>query len=730
MIDIEINGKKLKVEPGTMIIEAADNAGIHIPRFCYHKKLSIAANCRMCLVEVENVPKPLPACATPVTPDMKVKTQSPRAIEAQKAVMEFLLINHPLDCPVCDQGGQCELQDISMGYGNDVSRYTENKRVVDDEDLGSLIATEMTRCIHCTRCVRFGEEVAGVRELGVTGRGEHSKIGTYIKHSMQSELSGNIIDLCPVGALTSKPFRFTARAWELNQHPSIAAHDCVGSNLSVHTRRGKVMRVTPRENEALNETWISDRDRFSYTGLYSDDRVTQPMIKQNGEWVSTDWTSAFDFIAEGLSQIKSQHGSEQIAGLISANATIEEQYLWQKLLRGIECPNIDHRLQQTDFSAQTQASLFPQLGTRIAELENMDSILLIGSDICREQPILGHRLRKATHKAAKIYALNPIDFDFHFPLQEKIISAPQHMLQQLAAVVKVVADDSLPDTLKTLLNDIAVDETARQIATGLQAGSNTHILLGAIAQNHPHAATIQALAQYLAKLTQSGMGILSTGANSAGAWISGCLPHRSVGGKPVDKPGLDAAAIMVRQLKAYLLFNLEPELDCAIPHHAHESLANAELVVAFTPYKQGAIVQHADVILPITPYTEMAGTFINNEGHWQAFAAATDPQDEARPGWKILRVLGNFLELTDFHYNDLEEVRAELTEQLKVHEQVIAPTLLPVNTDAFTEQQPGKLVRITQWPMYRSDNLVRRALPLQACAANESVGRLYEFSYG
>ena len=520
-INIEINGIPLQAKPGTMLIQVADEAGIRIPRFCYHPKLSVAANCRMCLVEVEKAPKPLPACATPIMEGMKVFTKSPKALSAQQATMEFLLINHPLDCPICDQGGECELQDVAMGYGGDVSRYSENKRVVMDENLGSLISTDMTRCIHCTRCVRYGQELAGLRELGATGRGEHTRIGTYIEEAVDSEMSGNIIDLCPVGALTAKPSRYKARAWEIIQHPSIAAHDCIGSHIDMHTFRGKVMRVVPRELEAINECWLSDRDRFAYEGINSEARLTAPMIKVDGEWQTTDWDHALQQTAEALKE-----AAEESCFMVSPNSTIEEMSLIRQLASGLGSSNIDHRLRQSDFRQQ-QLPAFPSLGCSIESLEKLDSALLIGSNVRKEQPIAAHRLRKASLKGAKLFFINTREFDFNFHLQEQLAVSPVNIVKTLAGIAKALIDisgNNAPSHLQHLLNNIETNDTQVSIAEILNAGEQTAIILGPQVTMMNEFTEINALAQCIAELTTASFGYLSEGCNTSGAWLTGMLP--------------------------------------------------------------------------------------------------------------------------------------------------------------------------------------------------------------
>lgn len=718
MIEFEIDGKKLSAEQGKMIIEVADNEGIYIPRFCYHKKLSIAANCRMCLVEVEKSGKPLPACATPVTAGMKVFTKSSKAIAAQRSVMEFLLINHPLDCPICDQGGECELQDLSMGYGSDFSRYKQGKRSVHDKNLGPLIASEMTRCIQCTRCVRFGEEIAGMRELGAYNRGEHLEIGTYVERAVKSELSGNVIDLCPVGALTSKPFRFTARAWEMIQRESIAPHDCVGSNIYVHTRGEEyskiqnVMRVVPRANEAINETWISDRDRFSYGGVRSEDRVMQPKLKKGDKWQNVSWEAALVYVVENLKSIIKKQGAKQIGAVASPNSTLEEFYLLQKLLRGLGSHNIDHRIRQTDFSDQEQFPAYPNLGISIDDLEKPKAILLIGSDIRREQPLLGNRVRKAAEQGAQVMCINAMDYHFNFDLSEKNIVGSELLASALAKVAKAlgVAGENIASPLKTFIDEVEIDSAAQNIANKLKMNEKAALLLGAHALNHPHATLINVLTQLIAKQINATVGYLTDGANSAGAWIAGAVPHRGPAANTIAKPGLNAQAMFADSLKAYLLLGIEPELDCANSAAALAALQQAEVVVALTPFTSPTIETYARVILPIAPFTETEGTFVNVEGRWQGFQPTSTPLGEARPAWKVLRVLGNLLELKGFEYATATEIHHEVWELNSA-----VPALKA--TEKFSANIPKSikgLMRIGDWHMYRIDNLVRRSKPLQA----------------
>ncbi len=713
MITLEIDGKKVQARSGAMVIEAADELGIKIPRFCYHKKLSIAANCRMCLVEVEKAAKPLPACATPVTEGMRIFTQSRKALEAQKAVMEFLLINHPLDCPICDQGGECELQDVAMGYGRDISRYGENKRVVPDKNLGPLIATDMTRCIHCTRCVRFGDEIAGVRELGATGRGEHMEIGTYIESAVSSELSGNVIDLCPVGALTSKPFRFSARAWEMRQHATIAPHDCIGSNIFVHVAKNKVLRVAPRDNEAVNETWISDRDRYSYEGLNGADRLRTPMIKQDGQWREVDWPTALDFTVAGLQKVLAQHGAQQLGALCSPSSTLEEMYLLQKALRALGSSNLDHRLRQLDFSDQDQAPLYPWLGQSIEHLEQVDAALLIGSNVRKDQPLAGHRLRKAALAGAHIMFINPLDYDFRFNVAQKIITDPRRMVSELGAVAKALTQlvgVKAPAGLGDLFKSVAVTPAHQAIAQHLKGARNATVLLGLGACAHAEFSALRTLASLIAQLTDAKLGILSDGANAAGAWLAGMVPHRGPAGGKLDASGQHAAAMCKAGLKGFVLLGVEPEMDFAYARNALAELRAAQFTVVMSPFRNATLEQTAQVLLPIAPFTETSGTFVNAEGRWQSFTGAIAPLADARPAWKVLRVLGNLLQLPGFDYVTSEEVRDELSAQVG---NARADNKATGRGPTRSAAQVQGVARIADVPLYAVDATVRRAGALQ-----------------
>ena len=689
-LNIEIDGQAFEAKRGEMIIEVADKAGIRIPRFCYHNKLSVAANCRMCLVEVERAPKPMPACATPVMPDMKVSTRSPLALKAQKAVMEFLLINHPLDCPICDQGGECELQDVAMGYGRDISRFTERKRVVPDQNLGPLIATDMTRCIHCTRCVRFSEEVAGLPQLGATGRGENIKIGTYIEQSVDSEMSGNVIDLCPVGALTSKPFRFKARAWEMQQHDAVSPHDSVGSNLYLHVRRNRVMRVVPRENESINEVWISDRDRFSYEGLYSEDRLLAPAIKRDGEWHEVEWDEA---LAHATSGIKAANAGD-VGFLASPSATTEELYLFQKIARGLGSGNVDHRLRDGDFRDEAQAPIFPSLGMDLEALESADAVLLVGANPRKEHPIINHRLRKAENAGARIMAINAMDYDLNYRLYATVLVGPAEFAGSLGRVTGAGSASDGEQTIRAVL----------------EGAENAVILLGPAVAGHHDGAAMRAAAGELAKATNATLGQLSLGANAAGAWLAGAVPHRGAGNKSPSSSGRNAGDMLASGCKVFVTLGVEPELDSQDGSSASQAMANAQFVVALSGYRTAAMEGYADVMLPLAQFAETAGTYVNMAGRWQSFTGAVTPLGDARPGWRVLRVLGNLLDLNGFEYMDCAEVLADVKS--------VAGQASP-ETGAWSEANGVRagarpaLERVGTIPLYGVDAITRRARALQ-----------------
>jgi NADH-quinone oxidoreductase subunit G len=709
LVNIEVDGVAVKAKKGEMIIRATDRSGVYVPRFCYHEKLTVAANCRMCLVEVEKAPKPLPACATPVVEGMKVFTKSPRAIGAQRAVMEFLLINHPLDCPICDQGGECELQDLAMGFGRDASRYNESKRAVADENLGPLIATDMTRCIQCTRCVRFTEEIAGLQELGTVGRGEYMEIRTYIESTVNHELSGNVIDLCPVGALVSKPYRFTARAWEMGSVPLISPHDAVGTNLFGHVLRGRLMRVVPRENEAINEIWVADRDRFSYEGVYSADRVLRPLVRHGNEWQESEWEPALMRVAEGL-----KDRAADLGVLISSCATVEEHYLAARIARGLKSNNIDHRLRQRDFRDQGADPAYPALGLALADVDALKGLLLIGCNLRREAPMLAHRVRKAAVRGAAVGLLNPARFPYQFPVRAYLTSMPADMVGDLAAVLAAAAaasGKSIPEHLAGAVQAAEVHDQHRALAQVLLAGEPRAVWLGALAARHPAFAELRALAAALAQLCGATLGRIAEGSNAAGAYLAGAVPHREAGARPLTQPGRTAAEMLAEPLKAYVLFGgIEPSLDTLDPDSAR-TLAKAEFVVAVTPFASAEIKSLAHVILPMGTYAESSGTYVNCEGRWQSQTGAATPLGEARPGWKILRVLGNLLNLSGFDYQSSEEVLAEVRRACADLKATPYQGRQAVRAPGAGADAEG--ITVIDIPMYQTDALVRRAPSLQ-----------------
>jgi NADH-quinone oxidoreductase subunit G len=703
MLEIELNGRKLEVPEGSTIMDVANREGLYIPHFCYHRKLSIAANCRMCLVQVEKAPKPLPACATPVTNGMKVWTHSELAVDAQKGVMEFLLINHPLDCPICDQGGECQLQDLAVGYGASASRYEEPKRVVSNKDLGPLIATDMTRCIHCTRCVRFGQEIAGIMELGMIGRGEHAEIITFVGKTVDSELSGNVIDLCPVGALTSKPFRYSARTWELVRRPSVSPHDGLGSNLTVQVKQNRVMRVLPRENEAVNECWLSDKDRFAYEGLNSEQRLPRPMIREAGQWREVDWQVALEFAAAGLKRVRDSHGPAAIGALATPHSTLEELYLLQKLVRGLGGGNVDHRLRQSDFSGDGQQGGAPWLGTAIAEIAELDRVLIVGSTLRRDHPLLAHRFRQAAKKALQVNILHVADDELLMRVANRLIVPPSGLAGALAEILQALS--ALKGAAAPHPGAAEAQEPARRIAESLASGSRTAIYLGNLAQHHPDARLLHALVQRIADAAGARFGFLGEAANSVGAALAGAVPF----GEPAV--GLNARAMLEEPRHAYVLLNAEPELDCHDPTAALAAMRKAEFVIALSPY-QHAAVDYAHVMLPIAPFTETSGTFVNTEGRAQSFRGVVNPLAETRPGWKVLRVLGTLLGLEGFAYNSSEQVRGEVLGQGDIAAR-LDNRLREASIDGARSEAP-ELERIGEVMSYHADAIVRRSPPLQA----------------
>jgi len=709
MAELNIDGKTVTVADGSVVMHAADAAGIYVPHFCYHKKLSIAANCRMCLVDIEKMPKPMPACATPVTNGMIVRTKSEKATKAQQSVMEFLLINHPLDCPICDQGGECQLQDLAVGYGGSASRYQEEKRVVFHKDVGPLISMEeMSRCIHCTRCVRFGQEVAGVMELGMIHRGEHSEITTVEGRTVDSELSGNMIDLCPVGALTSKPFRYSARTWELSRRKSVSPHDSTGANLVVQVKAGKVLRVLPLENEDVNECWIADRDRFSYEALGSDQRLTQPMIKQGGVWQAVDWNTALAYVADGLKRVKAEFGTSHLGAIGHASSTAEELHLLAKLVRGLGSESVDHRTRHADFGNAAPAGRARWLGLPVAALSHLDRALVVGSFLRKDHPLLAQRLRQAARKGAQIMSLHAVHDDWAMPMAATLTTSPSQWLAQLAEVAAAVAQGAgVPAPLPA-----DPGPHAQAVAAALLSGQRKALLMGNAAAQHPQASQLLALAQWIGQHTGASVGYLGESGNSVGAQLVGALPGPG---------GLNAGQMLTQPMKALLLLNTEPVLDSADAAATRAALAGSGLVVALTAFKD-ACADAADVMLPIAPFTETAGTFVNAEGRAQSFHGVVKPLGDARPAWKVLRVLGNLLGLDGFSQETAEDVRAEALGDLAA---------LSARLDngsaaalALAATAPG-LQRVADVPIYSTDALVRRAPSLQRSAdAREPVAGL------
>jgi NADH-quinone oxidoreductase subunit G len=710
MIELELDGQKVQVAEGSMVMHAADAAGTYIPHFCYHKKLSIAANCRMCLVDIEKMPKPMPACATPATNGMIVRSKSDKAVKAQKSVMEFLLINHPLDCPICDQGGECQLQDLAVGYGGSASRYQEEKRVVFHKDVGPLISMEeMTRCIHCTRCVRFGQEMAGVMELGMIHRGEHSEITTVSGGTVDSELSGNMIDICPVGALTSKPFRYSARTWELQRRKSVSPHDSVGANLVVQVKAGKVMRVVPLENEAVNECWIADRDRFSYEAVNSDKRLTQPRIKQGGQWQTVDWTTALNYVADGLKRVKADFGTAEIGALAHPMATVEELHLMQKLMRGFGSENIDHRLRHADFSHAAATGQARGLGLPIAELSTLERAFVVGSFLRKDHPLFAQRIRQAVRRGAKLASLNAVHDDWAMPVAQRITAAPSAWVNALAQVAAAVAG------ARGIAAPVEAQPgaEAQAVASLLMSGERKAVLLGHAAVQHPRSGELLALANWIAAAVGARCGVLGEGGNSVGAQLVGALPGAG---------GLNAGQMLSRPMKALVLLHTEPLLDAADAAAAKKALLDSGLVVALTSFAdldQG-LADVADVMLPIAPFTETAGSFVNAEGRLQSFHGVVKPLGETRPGWKVLRVLGNLLGVPGFDFETADDVRAEaLGTGTDFAGRIDNNAAVGVNAAA---PAATGLERIANVPIYATDPLVRRATSLQLTAdAREPV---------
>ena len=705
MVEIELDGKKVEVQEGSMVMHAAEKAGTFIPHFCYHKKLSIAANCRMCLVDVEKAPKPMPACATPVTQGMIVRTHTDKAVKAQKSVMEFLLINHPLDCPICDQGGECQLQDIAVGYGGGESRYEEEKRVVTPKDVGPLISMqEMSRCIQCTRCVRFGQEIAGQMELGMSHRGEHAEIETFVGQTVDSELSGNMIDICPVGALTSKPFRYSARSWELGRRKSVSPHDSTGANLIVQVKNNQVLRVVPFENEDVNECWIADRDRFSYEALNSAERLTRPMIKQGGVWKEVDWQTALEYVANGLRNIKAEHGAQAIGLLASPHSTVEELALAGALVRGLGSSNIDSRLRAADFGNVAPEGDARWLGLNIAALGDLQRVLVVGSNLRKDHPLFAARIRQAVRKGAQVSALNESAQDWALPVANTLVADASNWSLALAGIAAAVAES------RGVQAPVAAqaDDVARAIAASLLGGEKKAVLLGNAAAHHAQASSLLALAQWIASQTGASFGYLTEAANTVGAQLVRALP---------GKDGLDAAQMLSGGVKAALLLNVEPGADTAVDGKA---LANAGMVVSLSPFKTNLDI--SDVLLPIAPFSETSGSFVNAEGRLQSFHAVVKPLAETRPAWKVLRVLGNLLGLGGFGQESSQEVLAQALPGVASGEFVSAARLNNRSAAAIdTSAAAGKPCVAS---IYQLDALVRRAGSLQLTADGRTASEV------
>jgi len=697
MVEIELDGKKVEVAEGSMVMHAAEKAGTYIPHFCYHKKLSIAANCRMCLVDVEKAPKPMPACATPVTQGMIVRSRSDKAVSAQKSVMEFLLINHPLDCPICDQGGECQLQDLAVGYGGTKSRYEEEKRVVFHKEVGPLISMEeMSRCIQCTRCVRFGQEIAGQMELGMSNRGEHSEIETFLGTTVDSELSGNMIDICPVGALTSKPFRYSARTWELSRRKSVAAHDSSGANLIVQVKNNQVMRVVPLENEEVNECWIADRDRFSYEALNGEERLTQPMIKQSGQWKEVDWQTALEYVANGLKNIQRDHGAASIGALVSPHSTVEEAYLAGSLLRGLGSDNVDARLRRAEFVAGEGVQW---LGTSIASLTTLQRVLVVGSNLRKDHPLFAQRIRQAARHGAQVNAIASAAQKaqaWALPVTNSVVTDASGWAQALADVAAAIAAD------KGVAAPAAGNATAQAqaIAKSLLGGERKAVLLGNGAAHHANASSLLVLANWIGEQTGASVGYLTEAANTVGAQWAKAQPQ--TGGK-------NAAQMLDGSLKAVLLLNTEPEFDTAAGAAAVAALDKADMVVTLSPFKTN--MAFSDVLLPIAPFTETSGSFVNAEGRLQSFHAVVKPRGETRPAWKVLRVLGNLLDVPGFNFETSQDVLAKVTAQpLKLSNAIRADVRLG-----------GAVSEPAVAAIYQLDGIVRRAASLQQTADAKEV---------
>lgn len=723
IIKIEIDGIEFNAKKGSKIIEIADEIGIYIPRFCYHKNLSIAANCRMCLVEIEKAPKLFPACATPITDGMKIHTNTKKVIEAQKAVMEFLLINHPLDCPICDQGGECELQDLTVGYGCSASRFIEKKRSFKDYDLGPLVSTDVTRCILCSRCVRFCSEIAGTDELGIIGRGSNSRIFTFLKEHLKSEISGNVIDLCPVGALTSKPSKFKFRPWELIQNASVSIHDCIGSNLHVHTFKDKVIRVVPKRNEQINETWISDRDRFSYEGLYSEDRANTPLIKKNNQWINVSWKEAIDYTYSNLNEIKNNFGPKQISAIASPNSTVEEFYILQKFIRQLGSNNLDHRLNQVDFNNQELFPKFPGIDIDIENIDKMDFVFIIGSNIAAEQPIIAVKLRKIVNNGGKVFILNPKNFKLSINITEKFLVNPKDFTNTLLQIFKTyISDKNIADETLNFLSNIKENEIYKTITSSFIESKNKLILLGNYATNNPEYSKIIAITKKLSNITQSNFGILTEGCNTAGGWLTGFIPHRLPNGTNLDnESGFNISQILSNKLKAYILFGTEMEYDSIYSHVYIEAIKNAQFVVALSSFKNKNLLNFANIILPIKTAYENAGSFINVSGTLQSFNSIVSVTNEIKHGWEVINDLANKFKFSGFTYKKENEILNEFKTLLQNHDKIEWKDFPITDEKSLFKDE---IIIIPDTCHFNIDPLVRRSKSLQNSIKEEQYKKI------
>lgn len=739
-IEIELDGIKVKAQENENLLEVSLKNGRYIPHFCYHKKLSIAANCRMCLVEVEKAPKPIPACATKIADGMKVFTNSKLASEAQKGVMEFLLINHPLDCPICDQGGECQLQDLAMDYGKDATRFEEKKRVVVDENLGSLIQTNMTRCIQCSRCVRFTDEIAGYQELGMYYRNNHVRVMSFLERSLDSEISGNVIDLCPVGALTSKPFLYKARNWELSRRKSISSHDSLGSNLLVNIDKYyKVVRVLPLENEEINECWISDRDRFAYNGLYNEQRVVSPMVKQDGKWQSVSWEIAIEYVSRTIYQIIQEQGKDNIGVIASPNSTLEELYLLQKLMLTLGIENLDHRINQTDFSLEKQ-KITNYLGSSIVSLASADHILLLSTNLRKDQPLLAQRLRQSTKHNTVIDSISMVNEDFLFKTESDVLVSIDdfqlYLLNLLYVACEVTGKQSIIAT--SFVEGLAVSKDSIKLIVNNLLKAKSFILFGKLIESMENYSDILFILQELSKITGAKIGLIPSFSNSVGASIIEFLPfgkhnfnRQEITTEIVEvdrmqkehyKNGLNIKEMLEKKLKSYILFNVELDKDYPDKDLVMKALNAALSVIIFSPYVNSNMLEYADVILPIATSYETSGTFINCEGKIQSFNGSTRPYELSRPAWKLIRVLANQFGFANFNQDNINQLREEMFDVMNNYETKLVSSLeVSKHLENVTLKKSEKITMLSLNNIYNNDSIVRRSKPLQETALAKQI---------